>query len=177
MNSRVYSIIQLSLSIVTPLLLLLAYFIFDNPILRLLSLALSVALFLLAFLYFPTKWSTSLRRFNSHLDRVQSLLFSEPLTTLKREYEQLYHHYESLSDDTKEKCYGPMLQIRGRIEELLQSMKKLETLASDEGYDTLEKQRQRYEDMNELYLKLPPKEQKHWAAHLRRVREVLEKGS
>ena len=177
MNSRFPSlIVLLVVGLFVPLLLLVAYFVLDNPILRMLSLALAVALALLDFLYFPVKWPSASHRLSSHLDHLQSLLFTESLTSLKQEYEKMYHHYEKLSESRKEKCYGPLLQIRGRIEDIMHSVKRLEVLAQQVNQGTLQGQQQRYAEMGEIYQKLPRKEQKQWYPQLRQALEVLEKG-
>ncbi|MBI4152817.1 hypothetical protein HY495_03840 [Candidatus Woesearchaeota archaeon] len=169
-------VILLAIGLFVPLLLLMAYFVLDNPILRMLSLALAVALTLLDFLYFPAKWPSSSHRLASRLDHFQTLLFTESLASLKQEYEKMYQHYEKLSERRKEKCYGPLLQIRGRIEDIIHSVKRLEVLAQQVNQGTLQGQQQRYAEMGEIYQRLPRKEQKQWYPQLRQALEILEKG-
>ena len=176
MNKRGVSSVLVIICIILPLFLIAVYFVFDHPILRMLSLAFAVALTLLDFLYFPRRWSSSFRRFDSHLDRAQSSLFTESLSHLKEEYQKLYHQYEKLPESHKERCYSPLIQIRSKIEDLIQTVKKLETLVQEIGQGTVQGQQQRYEEMNRLFQKLPRKEQKQWYPHLRHARELLEKG-
>lgn len=139
-----------------------------------LSLALAVALALLGFLYLPVRWPSSFHRLKSHLEQTESLLFTETVSSLKEEYQKACQQYEKLPEKKKEKCYGPLLHLREKIEELIQSTKRLETLAGEISLSTKERQQQCYEEMKELYQKLPRKEQKQWYPHLQRVREMFE---
>lgn len=177
MNRRGISSPFSIISIVLPIILIVVYFVSDHPILRLLSLAFAVALTLLDFLYFPRRWSSPLRRFDSRIEHLNSLLLTEPLSRLKEEYQKIYQFYEKLPESKKESCYGPLIRVRSRIEDLIQTAKKVEALVQEIGHGTLEGQQQRYESLAELYSKLPRKEQKQWASHLRHAREILEKGS
>ncbi len=176
MNFHRFSLVLVIASLFVPLLLLAAYFVLDNPLLRPLSLALAAALVLIEGLYFPMQWSSSGRRFQARVEYVQSLLFTELLARLKEEYHQLYVQYEKLPAAKKYQCYNPLVRLREQIEELIQSAKKLETLAQGIGSGTLEGQQRRYEEMSELYQKLPRQEQKQWDSHLRHAKELLEKG-
>lgn len=159
-----------------PFLFLGLYFISDNPVIRMLSLALCVALILIGLIYFPLHFTSHSSGFKSRIERAESLLLTENSIRLKQEYQKLHDFYDKLPLKRKQEVYGLLTNFRTEIEEIIRSAKLLEELTGKIGQGGLEGQKQRYEEMQELYQTLPQKEQEKWYPHLSHAKELLERG-
>ncbi len=159
-----------------PFLFLGLYFISDNAVIRMLSLALCVALILIGVIYFPLHFTSHSSGFKTRIERAESLLLTENSTRLKQEYQKLHDLYDKLSLKQKREVYGLLTNFRTEIEEIIRSAKLLEELTGKIGQGGLDGQKQRYEEMQELYQTLPQTEQEKWYPHLSHAKELLEKG-
>ncbi len=159
-----------------PFLFLGLYFVSDNPVIRMLSLALCVALILIGVIYFPLHLTSHSSSFRSRVERAQSLLLTENLDRLKREYQTLHDLYNKLSLKKKRDVYDLLTVFRTEIEEIIRSAKLLEELTGKIGQGGLEGQKQRYGEMEQLFQTLPKKEQDKWYSHLSHAKELLERG-
>ncbi len=176
MNKRGFSTWLLIIVGLLPFLFLGLYFISDNPVVRMLSLALCVALILIGVIYFPLHLTSHSSSFKSRVERAESLLLTENIDRLKQEYQMLHTLYDKLSLKQKRDGYDLLTNFRSEIEEIIRSTKQLEALVGKVGQGGLEGQKQRYEEMEQLFQTLPKKEQDRWYSHLSHAKELLEKG-
>ncbi len=176
MNKRGFSTWLMVVMGLLPFLFLGLYFISDNPVVRMLSLALCVALILIGVIYLPLHFTSHSSNIKSRLERAESLLLSETIGQLKQEYQKLHDLYEKLSLKKKQDVYDLLTNFRSEIEEIIRSTKQLEVLVGKIGQGGLEGQKQRYEEMQQLFQTLPKKEQDKWYPHLTHAMEVLERG-
>ncbi len=140
--------------------------------LRIMALVL-LAIVLLYAGWFYYLYHSSYHRVRRKLHEAQQFLGADSLHELKVHYDEIYTLYERLPEQQKRQVYGRFVKLRERIEEGLTAEKKLAQLLEHADRGTTSIQRKRYQDMYELYQKLPAPVQGKFYEEIKRVRERL----
>lgn len=96
------------------------------------------------------------------------------LAALTKEYHQLclLHHQLPIGHQTR--FQQPVQEVRERIERILKAAKVMETVLQNAGSGSLDRQRQNYEDIFEIYQKLPEDVQQEYYSQMMQAKELLE---
>ena len=134
----------------------------------------SVFLFVLFFILVVHNRIYLIRRPRKLEKILNEIGFSESLVDLKKSYNGLYNLHCKLSSKHQEKYASRLNEVRERIERKLKAGKKIEELLQVTG--SLEVRKKNYEEMFEIYQKLPREIQKEYYAKIMHVKEGLENG-
>jgi len=156
------------------ILLLMLYFVAENEIVKIVSISLFGLGVITMGLYLTLRGGSHGKRIKKNIERLESIFTHGSLDVLKKEYHEIYGHYMKLTEKEKQNFYHLINGLRERIEHILKAAKKIELLLLKAGQGTIEKQKERYHEMNAHYRKLPKKEQEKFYSHLLHVKERLE---
>lgn len=113
------------------------------------------------------------RQLQRQLRRVHSRGRSS-LAVLTNDYHKLCILHHQLSSDHQAQFQQPLQEVRERIERILKAAKVMETLLQDVSTGSLQKQQQKYEDIFEIYQKLPEDVQQEYYSQMMQAKELLE---
>ncbi len=110
------------------------------------------------------------------LDEVTPWLSEGPVESLKEKYMQIYGLYLKVSEGEKRNFYARVVDLREKIEEMLQAEKQVEERLAKSGEGSLAEKKKGYEVMHAFYQKLPKKAQEQFYPQVVNWKEELEKG-
>ena len=171
------SIIFLIIMPIAIAVLIVAYYALSDPKLKIGALALAVLLALIALAIIYDYFGSAHNRLRRKLASIPSITQGESIEKMKQFYTEIYHLYTRLSEHNKQNFYAKIIEIRERIERKLKADKKMELLIQNIGKGSLEDQKSNYQEMFELYKRLPEQVKQKYYAHLTHARNLLEKGS
>ena len=116
------------------------------------------------------------QRLRRKLRKMAALIVVEPTETLKNLYLEIYHLYLSVSHRHQKRYYPVVLGIRKRLEEGMQTEKRMEYLFEEVQKKSLSAAIKMYEEIQVLFRKLPQKSQGKYYAKLIHLRQKLEVG-
>ena len=171
MSNKIKAItLVLFLSII---ILIVLYFISENTIIKVASLALTVAILLSIVLL--TSQTTPSHQIRRKLVQAEALVSSGAVEELKKLYGEIYKLYLKLTEHHKQNFYARVRNLRERIEEQLQAGKRIEKMLQDVEIGSFAERQKKFSQLEEQYQQLPPKLQEQYFAPVSYLREKLER--
>ena len=115
------------------------------------------------------------KKMDKLLKKVSSTTKDGSIEDLKEGYNGIHSLYNRLSSKHQDKYKSQVNSVRTNIEKKMKNGKKIEKMLQDNS-GTVEEKRIKYDQMFEVYQRLPRQEQKKYYAQIMHVRENLEKG-
>ncbi len=111
--------------------------------------------------------------------KLKKISLSEPIGSLKYQYQEIYNLYLKLSESNKRNFYSKVIGFREEIENKLKAEKKIEDLSQSTGTSSagdFDQQRKNYQEMVKLSSKLSPDVLEEYNPQLAHLKEQLEQG-
>jgi hypothetical protein len=165
--------------IVVPIIiagLLVAYLVVKDETIRLGIVGLAILMALIGLIVVYDHFFSVHNKLKRKLAMVPSVTKGESLEVMKKFYQDIYHLYNKLSEHKKQNFYAQITDIRERIERKLKADKKMELLIGNIGKGNLTDQKNNYQQMHEVYTRLPDSMKKKYYSHLSHAKSLLEKG-
>lgn len=171
-NSSVISLIILPIAVAV---LIIIYYAVSDQKLKVSALSLAAFLALLFLIIGYNSFFSAANRLRRKLQQVPTITQGESIAKMKQHYLEIYNLYNKLTERHKQNFYAQITEIRERIERKLKADKKLELLVQTIGKGSLEEQKRNYQEMFELYRRLPEAVKQKYYAHIVHARSLLER--
>ncbi|NQV90991.1 hypothetical protein HQ489_00805 [Candidatus Woesearchaeota archaeon] len=148
----------------------------ESPGLQLLLGVIAVLTLIFGIVVFHHSVWTSARKLEEKIEHLLAKAHDIPLEFLKKEYKILYGHYLKMPLDKKKDHYLKLMQLRKKIEELIQKGKEFETKLTDSVSGTVKEIQEKTTELEKHYKRLPAEHQKKYAQHMIQLKDQVGKG-
>ena len=165
--------------IVGPILLALGiagYFVLPEKTHKIAALAFAGLMLIISIMVLVDHFFSKHQKLRRKLNSINSITQGEDLEKMKRTYKDIYALYMKVSEKYKRNFYAKIVEVRERIERKLKASKKLEVLVGNIGKGTIKQQETNYNQLYEVYQRLPDAMKKKYYHHIVHAKELLGKG-
>lgn len=146
-----------------------------STVIRTYSLVIFLLDLVFIIIYFKNYLRGGEKKLEKRLKGISSPTKNHSLDKLKKEYEQIYVIYQKLPLGKKKKFSSSVKNVHHRIERKMKAGKKMEELIQKAGDGEIHDRLKNYEEIHEIYQKLPTSEQKRFYTDLVYAKEKLER--